>query len=185
MQITYSGPHQRLREAAEFATQLSNNEAFWGEVRAKRRFDYSDLDADEIVRRIRGAAAPMMVKTWRPNLLQKPFYRNTVAFFDAQHPNVLFYHTKFLSNSVAEMVHTCVHEFVHGADDRGEMGHGDDSAEGKENSAPYWIGNLAQRYYNAEAGGAESASAGFVHVDHSGSADDGEVVTDVNDLGDE
>jgi hypothetical protein len=53
-------------------------------------------------------------------------------------------------------VNTLVHEFVHNVDFFGdgsaavEMGHGDQSPAGKDDSAPWWIGALAARYYAAE-----------------------------------
>jgi hypothetical protein len=53
------------------------------------------------------------------------------------------YHT---DNSVATIVGTLIHECVHALDcfsPEFQLGHGDNSSVGKENFAPYWIGNLA------------------------------------------
>ena len=52
------------------------------------------------------------------------------------------------------MINTIVHECVHLADnnDNGKtnFGHGDNKSKGKKNSAPDWIGTLAEQYYQNE-----------------------------------
>jgi hypothetical protein len=54
--------------------------------------------------------------------------------------------------SIPSLVGTLVHEYVHIVDNATEedFGHGDNYAAGKENSAPYWIGELAVDFANEQ-----------------------------------
>jgi len=153
MKIVFNGDHSGMKKAVAFANALGGNAAFWDEVSRKTPpFSHTSMRPAEVAARIRDAHRTVTVQLWTPSLLKKPFYRNTVAFFDGDDPDTLFYHTAFLTNSVGEMVNTVVHEYIHAIDDDGEFGHGDNSPGGKEQSVPYWIGDLAEKHYNVNAG---------------------------------
>jgi hypothetical protein len=153
MKIVYDGASGPMREAADYANGLAANSAFWDEIKAKAAFTYgSRLSGTEVERRLRAATSSMTVKLWRPSFLKKFFYRKTVAFVDPGVPHTLFYHEKFLGNSVGELVNTFVHEYIHDVDEDGAMTHGDNSPSGKEDSVPYWVGNKAEEYYNRDHG---------------------------------
>ena len=74
-------------------------------------------------------------------------FSRAIGYFDPAEPftiHVNFY--KLRKMSVHNVVANIVHEFVHVADhqdDKHYFGHGSNYRKGKENTAPYWIGNLA------------------------------------------
>lgn len=181
MKISYEGKNANLRAAAAYVNALEANESFWKEIREKDSFTHTELSPAQIEQRIKAGSAIMKVRVWSPNLRQKFFYRNTVAFTDAGTPHVLFYHDKFLANDIAEMVNTLVHEYIHDVDGhsdgspRTDMGHGGDSPKGKENSAPYWIGDLAEKYYRLTVNLSPYVK-GMQLIREVGNAGDGKVV---------
>lgn len=152
MKAVYAGAETKIIDACAFTNSLAANPAFWEAIRAKAQFDYTDLSPAEIARRLREADATITVKLWKP-----PFgrYRNTVAVTDRRHPHTLFYNQNKLHRSTADIVNTIVHEYVHNVDyfadghDQIEFGHGSQVATAKEESAPYWIGELAETLYRS------------------------------------
>ena len=175
MKIAYDGANANLAAAAAFVNQLGSNERFWELVRSKTDYSHTTVDGGEIEARLRGNSQAMTVKLWQPKLYQRFAYRNTVAFADDSHPHVLFYHDKFIGNSVGEMVNTLVHEYIHDADDDGVFGHGNNKPAGKDDSPPYWIGNEAERLYNETNGlGPQIKGSGLEHV--RGKAGDGTIL---------
>jgi hypothetical protein len=155
MQVIYAGTNVNLAAAVAYVNQLAANAGFWQAIAAQKAFDFTDIAPPEVSRRLREAVAPMTIKVWSPPVWKAVAYRNTVALTDPDQPHTLFYHRSKLRRSVAEMVNTIVHEFTHSVDmfedgdPRVEYGHGDQSPVGKENSAPYWIGALAETFYRA------------------------------------
>jgi|GEM_PF-1755944 hypothetical protein len=181
MKISYEGDNAKLRAAAAYVNVLAANESFWKEIREKDSFTHTELSPVQIAHRIRSGSTTMNVRVWSPNLLQQFTYRNTVAFTDPGAPQVLFYHDKFLGNDIAEMVNTLTHEYIHDIDGHSDgspmtdMGHGDNSPKGKENSAPYWIGDLAEKFYRLTAHLSPQVK-GLRLIREVGKASDGEVV---------
>ena len=82
-------------------------------------------------------------------------YRKTTAYVDPSTPNTININTRKLNRSVASVVNTLVHEFVHTVDYTDENhsgidhGHAGNSNAGKEDTAPYWIGQQAELIINA------------------------------------
>jgi hypothetical protein len=82
---------------------------------------------------------------------------------DKNYPNSLFYNSKKLWRNIGSIVNTIVHEYVHSVDGSSgvDFGHGSQSSAGKNNFAPYWIGNKVEMFYeteNSEAPVVESIS---------------------------
>lgn len=75
-------------------------------------------------------------------------YRKTFAYTDGRFPNTLFLNFKKLDREIEDIAATIIHESIHALDDAEAtytFGHGNNSSAGKDNTAPYWIGNLAYR----------------------------------------
>ena len=154
MRAEFKGDDPGLAAAAESITALAMRDDFWDGIRAHGPFDFAMIDAAEITRRLQAEAHTIRVVLWKPRLSRRSFYQNTVAVTNPGEPFVLHYHAAFLGNSVGQKINTIVHEFIHNVDDHDgqpgeQMGHGDNDWRGKENSAPYWIGEYAQRFYEA------------------------------------
>jgi len=154
MQVVYRGTNQKLLDASGFVNDLADNADFWAEIAARPRFDFSRSTGAQVAQAMRGKQTAIVLREYRPPW---PRHRHTNAYTDPAYPDTLFYNSKKLWRSVPSMINTIVHEFVHLADfaaTDADFGHGDQGSEGKENSAPWWIGALAERYYLAEVSAA-------------------------------
>lgn len=170
MNIIYTGKNQKIIDSISFIEDLSDNADFWRRIEEKDSFDYSNFSPRKIAQFMREKEETVVVKLYRP-----PFYRhrNTNAYADPQYPNTLFYNSKKLWRSVGNIVNTVVHEYVHSVDftedgnSRIDYGHGSQSSSGKSNAAPYWIGSLAESFYNSEKNSAviiESTHIDLINV---------------------
>lgn len=161
MKASFTGKDEGLRAAVQFVNEkLNGDERFWQTIREKPAFDFATIGSPEVERRIRSIDSTITIRLWKPSILLIWKYWDTVAVTDGRYPRTLLYHKKFLGNDIGSKVNTIVHEFVHNVDvfDDGDpdeqMGHGDEDPTGKENSAPYWIGGLAERFYRESRGSA-------------------------------
>jgi hypothetical protein len=152
MRAEFKGDDPGLAAAAGAITALTDRADFWDGIVAHGPFDRATISADEIARRLRAETHAIRVVLWKPRAPRREFYKNTVAVTNPKEPFVLHYHVAFLGNSIGQKINTIVHEFIHNVDDHDgqpgeQMGHGDNDWHGKENTAPYWIGEFAQRLY--------------------------------------
>lgn len=151
MKVSYTGPLQRLRKAAMYVNTLDGDEQFWKNIRDTNKFTYTELSSKEIERRIRSSTSTVNVK------LHKFDDEKTVAATDPKYRHTIYYSNRnmHINRSIANMINTLVHEFVHNVDlfDDGEaasqMGHPQESTPTRVESAPYWIGDIAERRYLA------------------------------------
>lgn len=155
MRAVFVGKDPGLCEAAAAITALGERADFWAAIRAHGAFAFSTIAPDAIVSRLQAETRPIRVLLWQPRPERAGDYRNTVAVTNPDEPFVLHYHVAFLGNSVGQKINTIVHEFIHNVDDHDydpgeQMGHGDNDWHGKEESAPYWIGGLAQRLWETD-----------------------------------
>lgn len=154
MRAEFKGDDPGLAAAAAAITALTDRTDFWDGIAAHGAFDCVTISADSIARRLQAETRMIRVLLWKPRAPRRAFYKNTVAVTNPKEPFVLHYHMAFLSNSVGQKINTIVHELIHNVDDHDgqpgeQMGHGDNDWHGKENTAPYWIGEFAQRLYEA------------------------------------
>ena len=153
MKIVYIGKKQKILDAVNYVNDLFDEDEFWKAIEDKENFDYSVYSAKEIAGFMRGKEKAVEVKLYRPSW---PRHRKTNAYTDPNYPNILFYNSKKLWRGIGNIVNTIVHEYVHSVDftednsSRVDYGHGSQSSSGKGNAAPYWIGNLAEKFYEAE-----------------------------------
>lgn len=84
-------------------------------------------------------------------LTYKPAWRwsKAIGYFDASKPNKIFLNAYKLNRGRASYVGNFYHELTHYLSFRSGIyfNHGSNSPRGKENTAPYFIGNLAMRLY--------------------------------------
>jgi len=91
-------------------------------------------------------------------VIYRPWWRwsKAVAYFSKKKPNQININRyKIPHRSINDYIETLVHEYVHLIDNKYlqfDFGHGDNSSNGKQNTAPYSIGRiarkLADRYYS-------------------------------------
>ena len=90
------------------------------------------------------------VEVFYPKWYERLKYFATEAYTPDDDPNTLRVNGRWLERrqppSLAKITATILHECVHAANAATpgvDFGHGDNKAAGKENTAPYWIGNYA------------------------------------------
>ena len=149
MKIIYNGKKQNIIDALEHVHELFDDSEFWAAIAAKGSFDHSEYTPAQISEFMHNKGEPVTVKLYKSYVRK----RKANAYADPARPNSIFYNSRKTRRSVAKMVKTFVHEYVHTADftedgDRhSDYAYGSQSAAGKENTASYWIGGLAQRFY--------------------------------------
>lgn len=180
MRASYTGQDAGLRTAAAYINdRLNSDQSFWNSIRNKPSFDLATITPAEIANRLQSSTSTITIVLWTPKPAEAYKYDDTIALVDSRHPRKLFYHTKFQDRRVAKKVNTIVHEYVHSVDafDDGQpgaqMGHGDNKPNGKGDTAPYWIGDLAERVY--ERPSFLSAGLGSLLIE-TGNSDDGVVI---------
>jgi hypothetical protein len=144
MKVTYAGDHEKILLSVEKANQILINEDFYNRVSAHEAFDYTDEKPTDIASWFKLFDGVVIVKLYKS---KNPFTR-TLAYVSADYPDTVFINSRKLDRDAEEIVNTIIHESIHSLDNslpNVSFGHGDNSSEGKGNSAPYWIGNLAER----------------------------------------
>lgn len=155
MEIFYDGGDAGLEEAVELFSQYFQEGEFWDELLKLGPFTHTNVKVDEIVGYMRSCPNNLDLVHFTPQTAKdKKKYKKTVAYVDGGHPFKMFYHTKFLGNSVSRKVNTLFHEFVHVVDlfadssPSWNYGHAVFGGGAKLKSAPYQIGRAAQKYHN-------------------------------------
>lgn len=141
-----------IAKAVEVANRLLSDQVFLKEVAKKLTFDMSTASGAHISALIlRKSNIDVIV-----NLYYKRFSR-ALGYYNPGEYDQIYLNTKYY-RSVESYVNSFIHEFIHLIDDLDEtqsFGHGSNSPGGKQNTAPYWIGNLAEfhavRLINAES----------------------------------
>jgi hypothetical protein len=154
MKATYLGKNAKLIDAIDYIEDLFQDQEFWDAISNHDRFDYTEYAPSKIGGYMQNEEKVVEVRLYRP-----PFWkhRRTNAYTDKRYPNTLFYNSKKLWRDVGKIVNTVVHECVHAVDFTDDehanidYGHGSQANEGKENSAPYWIGSLAEHFYQEDS----------------------------------
>jgi hypothetical protein len=152
MKVKYNGKNEKLIDSVDFINDLFTLDEFYDEISRHPSFTYDDEGyTPKIVSKILKAnESVVMVKTYK----SKWRWSKANAYVSPKYKDTLFYNTRKLWRFRVDIINTIVHECVHVADhndnNKTNFGHGDNKSNGKENSAPYWIGNLAGNYYKNE-----------------------------------
>jgi len=140
--------------AALKANQLLSNQNFISDILHKEIFDMSEVDSVFIVNSIidfkNGIHGELKVYTYRPKWRWSKAY----GYFSPATPDHIYLNayklTRFADNkrNTASLVASLIHESIHYLSYKTGKGfnHGDNSPNGKNNTAPYWIDNLAESY---------------------------------------
>jgi hypothetical protein len=149
MRVTYDGGWEIVIQATNHANLVLANKVFYERIRAHASFDLTRSSPREIADAIERCITRLTVRTYKS---RNPFSR-AIGYHDERWPDIIFLNTRRLDRSVASVVGTIVHEAVHAADAAStlDFGHGGNPAGGKDNTAPYWIGNLAISMVRGEA----------------------------------
>jgi hypothetical protein len=157
MRIIYIGEHSVVKDAVADANRVLRDEAFLNQIASHSNFDMSTVLPAAIADLIRSSTLDFVIKLFSPHGIDALRYRNTFAYTDDKMPNTLFLNEKKLNREVADVAATIIHEGIHAldeADTNHRFGHGNNSPRGKENTAPYWIGNRAYQILTQRVGAA-------------------------------
>jgi hypothetical protein len=110
------------------------------------------LPSEELESIIKIPVDPAVEKEKAFNLTVKLYksknpFSKAYGYFSPSKPDHIFLNTRKLNRSKGSIVSSLIHEMIHYVDDKNKQesyGHGDNSPVGKENTAPYWIDNLAE-----------------------------------------
>ena len=149
MRIVYDGDWQIVQQATNSANLILADKAFYRRIREHAGFDLSLATPQQIADAVERCSTRLTVKLYKS---RNPFSR-AIGYHDERWPECIFLNTRRLDRSTASIVGTIVHEAVHAADAVSplDFDHGDNGAAGKDNTAPYWIGNLAISMASGEA----------------------------------
>lgn len=152
MQVKYNGRNEKLLECADFINDLLNLDDFYNDIAKHTGFShtYNGYTPTKISDILKADKSTVLIKTYK----SKWRWSKANAYVSIKYKNTLFYNTRKLWRTPESIINTVVHECVHVADNNNSnktnFGHGDNKSRGKDNSAPYWIGALAGRYYKEE-----------------------------------
>lgn len=142
MQVVFFGSNDRVAQAVAAANKLLANDEFFERIRSHDAFSMATASPRQIADLMQGSAARVEVQLYKSRW---PLSK-ALAYEDARYPNTVFLNSRRLDRSTASICATFIHECVHALDSSEpglRFGHGDNNPNGKENTAPYWIGDLA------------------------------------------
>lgn len=158
MRVEFDGAWDVVVEATVQANRLLEQREFYDRIRACPRFDLTNVTPRDVAGEMERCTTRLTVR------LYKSFFpwSRVLGYEHPRFPDIVFLNTRRLDRSVASIVGTIIHESVHVADVHSplDFGHGGNAAGAKDNTAPYWIGNLAISMVSGQA---------FAAVDHAAS----------------
>lgn len=129
--------------AVALANTIIRTPEFYDRIRVKpegfdRRWTSPAATPEAIAQLLRESRVDVRVR------LQKA-RRKVLGWTYLNQPEVVYLNSRRLDRTRTSIVATLIHEWVHCVDGISELDfhHGDNSARGKENSAPYWIDTIA------------------------------------------
>lgn len=144
--IAHAGIRHFLKvgEAVLLANDLLRQEAFYEAIAAHASFDMADVAPDMVAEFMRETRIKMSVNMYyalNPKL--------TIDGYDDEHdPSAIHLNIWNVNRSPASICNTIIHACVHAVNvynPQFSFGHGKGNAFTQQNTAPYWIGALAQR----------------------------------------
>ena len=147
MNVIYLGRVEALHRFVRRANEVLVNTQFYERISKHVDFDYTEEKPGHIAGWIKQSTLTVKVKLYKP----KDPDTITTAYVSSNYPNTIFINSYRLNRGTGKLVNTIIHEGVHAVDRSlpgKRFGHGDNRWQGKQNSAPYWIGKLAERIIN-------------------------------------
>lgn len=144
MNLVLKATEQRFVDAYEKAMLVLQTDVFWNAIKTKERFDFTDVPPYKIAELLHSTNHAIEIISWKPNfILALRKYKKTTAVTGTKDQIAL--NVRKIWRPIDHIAGTIIHEAVHAIDYAVEerFGHGDNDARGKENAAPYWIGDLA------------------------------------------
>ncbi len=138
--IIYKGQIKKVREAVDRANALLSDDRFYGAISDQGTFDIADAPAGVIARLIRTTEMDVRLITY----IGSP---RVHGYDDRDNPDLIHLNIFRADWTLGGIVNTIIHQIVHAVNDlhrEYNFSHGDRTVEGKQNTAPFWIGNHAE-----------------------------------------
>lgn len=143
--------NERVIRATQVIQEIFTNHEFLKMIASHPSYDMATKSPEKIV----GYLKKSLEKNCIEVCLYKPWYRwsSAYAMFTPSKPNKINLNSRKLRryvdeyDNLASLVGSIAHEFVHVVDNHNpsnSFGHGNNNPYGKENTAPYRIGEMAQ-----------------------------------------
>lgn len=142
MTIKYDGSISILREGVAKANELLASSSFYEIISQRSNFYYTTATGAQVADSMKNSNLQLNVKTFKRYLTRE------LGYEDPHDPTSIHINIagRKLNRSLGSITGTFIHEAVHAADSDDEnldYTHDGNSARGNEDTAPYWIGNLA------------------------------------------
>ncbi len=142
--LVYNGSNNNVTEAVKKANEILNSKEFYDEIRKIQRFDNSKLTGQEIADRME--KANQQIKVVRKT---KPIANASTTTSDKiKISRSLFGKDSTGKFDINTAINTLIHEVVHAVDflnTGDEFTHNGNSPQGQENTAPWVIGDIAEK----------------------------------------
>ncbi|MES2703441.1 MAG: hypothetical protein V4649_12430 [Bacteroidota bacterium] len=154
--VNYDGarPYRRVQEAVAKANELMRTDEFYTAIANHPRFALSSASSESIAELMRDARIIMKVDLY---YALSPLY-NIDGYDDTENPFAVHLNVWRIDRSVSSLCNSIVHGCVHAVNAQVNrfylsqyyFGHGPATTPGKEKTAPYAIGAIAQRLVSNE-----------------------------------
>lgn len=149
VRISYNGFHRNLRLAVNHVNNLFQQEYFYLGIQKHEQFDLCDITPSQLAELMRIADIQLSIDLYYS---LHPF-SNTLVTDHAGSPDVIRINKWNLNCPLpvlgSALMHQCIHA-INACFPQFSFGHGNEGAGGNENTAPYWIAQLAERYIAAD-----------------------------------
>lgn len=147
--ISGIGNFNTVKEAVMMANEILRDDSFYERIALHPYFDHANVSPATVARLMRESAFSMSVDLY---YALSPI-QNIDGFDDKDNPFIIHMNVWKIDRSPESMCNTLIHACVHAVNayyDEYDFSHGDNTYTGKENTAPYWIGALAQQMASDE-----------------------------------
>lgn len=147
--IEYNGGHKAIKAATTYVNNLFVYTPFLEAIYCNTHFDMADVSPKKIVKMIEHTNLKLTLDLYLPALLSNKAY----AYDDPNKQSIIHMNKIALNRPIHSICNTMVHQCVHALNAHHPstyFGHGSNTAEGKDNTAPFWIAGLAQRIVAAD-----------------------------------
>ncbi len=147
----YNGDNSIIKDAMRACNGMHEMNNVYKMMGEKESFDMATAPPAYIADKLREVIGTMEIEV----VEYKPKWRWSKAYgyYSADKPFTIHINYYKSNRSLKSFIGTFFHEAVHMADHFDQIhkyGHGDNSNKGKENTAPYWIGNFASSFHGGK-----------------------------------